>query len=100
MLIYNVPGLIIGLIGILAGVGTNFLCTTSAIDNKTAAVIALGVSCVFVIVGDIGYRLKGSPASLRQIFHYNCGGMVWFIPLWVFGVVFGILGVVLEIVGK
>ncbi len=100
MLIYNVPGLIIGLIGILLGVGANFLCTASGIDNKTAGVIALGVFCVVAIVGDIGYRLKGSPASLRQIFHYNCGGMVWFIPLWVFGVVFGILGVVLEIVGK
>ncbi len=100
MLIYNVPGLIIGLIGILVGAGTNFLCTASAIDNKTAAVIALGVACVVVIVGDIGYRLKGSPASLRQIFHYNCGGMVWFIPLWVFGVGFGIVAVVMEIVGK
>ena len=100
MLIYNVPGLIIGLIGILLAVGTNFLSTASGIDNKTAGVIALGVFCVVAVVGDIGYRLYGSPASLRQIFHYNCGGMVWFIPIWVLGVVFGIIAVVMEIIGK
>lgn len=85
IIIFNIPGIIMAALafGIAFGVGS--LAGTNAEGPLTL------IGGVLILVFDLAYRL------LRKAGHWlvpNQGGSLFFLPAWMFGVLWTILGIV------
>jgi hypothetical protein len=91
MIIYNYPGIIMGAIafGIAFGVGH-----LTGISDEGPLMIMAAPLCIAL---DLFYRFK-SPD--RRWIHPDHGGSLFFVPVWVMGIVWLILGIVYTVRGE
>jgi hypothetical protein len=91
MIIFNVPGILMAAIGFGTAAGIGHLAGTSA---EGLLMIIAGPLCAAM---DLVYRTKHGEG---RWFHPNCGGALFFIPMWILGVVWLALGIVYTIQGR
>lgn len=90
-IIFNIPGIVIVAISFAIAFGVGHLTGTSA--EGPLMIIAGSLAAAF----DVIYRLK---QSVRHWFHPSYGGSLFFLPVWIFGVLWMVLGVVYTINGS
>jgi hypothetical protein len=90
-IIFNWPGIIMAAIAFAIAFGIGHLtgCTTEG-----PLMIIAGPLCVAM---DMSYRFW---VSGRRWFHPNCGGAIFFIPVWILGIIWLGLGIVYAIQGR
>jgi hypothetical protein len=90
VIIFNLPGILIAAIafGIAFGVGH-----LAHLSGEGPLMIIAGPLCAAM---DLVYRAKRSG---RGWFHPSLGGALFFIPVWVFGILWFVLGIVYSIQG-
>lgn len=85
MIILNIPGLIILAISFAIAFGIGQLIGTT---KQGPLMIIAGP---LVVASDLAYRLKRPDGDWL---HPNCGGSLFFLPVWPFGILWLVLGVI------
>lgn len=83
VIIFNVPGIIIAAIAFGIAFGVGHLAGTTA---EGPLMIIAGPLCAAL---DLAYRYRRPE---RHWFHPNLGGALFFIPVWILGIVWLVLG--------
>jgi hypothetical protein len=91
IIIFNLPGILMAAIGLGIAMGIGHLTDTAA---EGPLMIIAGPLCTAM---DLVYRLKHPE---RRWFHPSSGGALFFIPLWLLGVIWLVLGIVYTIQGR
>jgi hypothetical protein len=85
IIIFNIPGIVITAIAFAAAFGIGHLAGTSA---EGPLMIIAGPLCIIM---DLLYRFKRAD---RRWFSPGAGGALFFIPVWILGVFWLVLGIV------
>lgn len=91
IIIFNVPGIIMIAIAFAIAFGAGHLAGTSA---EGPLMIVAGPLC---IVLDLIYRFKRAD---RRWFSPVVGGALFFIPVWILGIIWLVLGIVYTVQGR
>jgi hypothetical protein len=100
ILIYNIPGLLMVLGAGLGGFVVSILI--ASLDEKGAfpGAAAAGSFGLICIVADLWYRLRQPEESTgRKLFSPSVGGMLYWIPIWLAGGLFGLFGCIRILTG-
>lgn len=78
MLIFNVQALIAGAAGIAAAIGTAVVTKSQTLNVIVGLLVAIAV--------DIWMRYYSEDCD-RPLIHPSAGGHVWFVPVWLVGII-------------
>jgi hypothetical protein len=91
MIIFNLPGILMTATGFGIAAGIGHLAGTSA---EGPLMIIAGPLCAAM---DLAYRFK---RHAGRWFHPSYGGALFFIPVWILGVIWLVLGIAYTIQGR
>ena len=86
-IIFNWIGAGMGAISLLVGILVAFQLLSSAPEKTQMSVLSL-VSGSMAVAMDVGYRMKWGGGHL---FLPDAGGNIFFIPIWICGIIFALL---------
>ncbi len=91
MLIFNIPGLIFLALGAGAAFGLQHLTGTTG-EGPWMVIAGPIIACA-----DLFYRIK---LGGKHLFHPRCGGHAFFIPIWVMGALWVMIGLGYTVISK